>query len=104
MIQTSTLARVGKESASWEMVRMPQPKPDAVPATEETHPLELELNLVKVRVGKAEKQIQVLAEATLALVHGLEARPWRSPGKCIPSRPRGSPMNRCLLSASSEWT
>ncbi|MET7339371.1 hypothetical protein [Nonomuraea sp. NPDC005650] len=65
---------------------MPQPKPDAVPATEETHPLELELNLIKVRVSKAEKQIQALAEATLALAHGLEARPMEEPGQVHPEQ------------------
>ncbi|WP_157594859.1 hypothetical protein [Streptosporangium amethystogenes] len=65
---------------------MSQPKPDMVPATEQTHPLELELNLLKARVSKAEKQIQALAEAHLALARGLEAGPLEEPGQMHPAQ------------------
>ncbi|MEU8246480.1 hypothetical protein [Nonomuraea sp. NPDC048916] len=62
------------------------PKPDAVPATEEMPPLEVELNLLKARVGKAEKQIEALAEAALTLARGLEAGPMEEPGQMHPEQ------------------
>ncbi|MFF4622682.1 hypothetical protein [Nonomuraea jabiensis] len=65
---------------------MPQPKPDAVPASEDTNLLEVELNLLKARVSAAEKQIQALAEATLALARGLEARPTEEPVQMHPEQ------------------
>ncbi|TMR88910.1 hypothetical protein [Nonomuraea basaltis] len=63
---------------------MSEPKPDVVPAAEQAPPLEAELNLLKARVSIAEKQIQALAEASLALARGLEAGPMEEPGQMHP--------------------
>ncbi|WP_431920897.1 hypothetical protein [Nonomuraea jabiensis] len=65
---------------------MSEPKPDVVPAAEQTRPLEVELNLLKARVDRAEKQVQALAEAGLALVRGLEGGPMEEPGQMHPEQ------------------
>lgn len=76
----------GGKSASWEVSLMSESKPDVVPGTEETHPLEVELNLLKARVSETEKQVQALAEVNLALARGLEARPMEEPGQTRPEQ------------------
>ncbi|WP_326635220.1 hypothetical protein OG884_20510 [Streptosporangium sp. NBC_01755] len=65
---------------------MSQAKPSTVPASGETHPLEVELNLLKARVSRIEKQIQVLAEANLALARGMEAGPMEESGQTHPEQ------------------
>ncbi|MER5619448.1 hypothetical protein ABT061_00230 [Streptosporangium sp. NPDC002544] len=75
-----------KENTSWEVDLMSQAKPSTVPASGETHSLEVELNLLKARVSRIEKQIQVLAEANLVLARGMEAGPMQEPGQMHPEQ------------------
>lgn len=63
---------------------MTQPKPGIGLTAEETHPLEIELELLKARITKAERQVQALAEAMLALARGMEAGPLEEPDQLHP--------------------
>ncbi|GLX02126.1 hypothetical protein [Microtetraspora sp. NBRC 16547] len=46
--------------------------------------VEIEMDLLKAQVSGLEKQVRALAEATLALAHGMEAGPLEEPGQARP--------------------
>ncbi len=50
----------------------------------ESRSLDIELDLLKVRVSSLEKQVRALAEAIPGLARGMEAGPLEEPGRARP--------------------
>ncbi|MEO3801841.1 hypothetical protein [Nonomuraea sp. B1E8] len=65
---------------------MSAPRPEVGSTAERTHPLEAELNRLKARVDEVDKQVQALAEVSLALARGLESGPMEEPGQMHPEQ------------------